>query len=195
LRRFKPTETAIFGNVPALRDRCEAAEPEVVAGMLAINPDAAMHRIVIVPNRSLSVAGLWCFYGSIVAVTLALGVWFTLYGFWPVLAYAVLEVLLLGLCLYLCWRQGHYGEVITVSADHVLIDKGDGRHVEHWEFSRYWAQLVVQEPFSRLHPPRLYIRSHGEECEIGRCLTHADRETLELRLVELIGPLGKIGSA
>ena len=162
--------------------------------MLAVNPDATTHRIVIVPNRSLSETGVWFFYTSIVAVILALGIWFTLYGFWPVLAYAILEMLLLGLCLHLCWRQGHYGEVITVSGNHLFIDKGDGRHLEHREFNRYWARLVVQEPLARLHPQRLYIRSHGQECEIGLCLTEVERETLKQRLAELIGPLGAIGS-
>lgn len=37
--------------------------------MLAVDPDAATQRIVIVPNRSLSVMGLWLFYGSIVSLT------------------------------------------------------------------------------------------------------------------------------
>ncbi|MHB8405367.1 MAG: DUF2244 domain-containing protein [Gammaproteobacteria bacterium] len=160
--------------------------------MLAVNPDTAMHRIVIVTNRSLSVTGWWLFYASI-AAALPPGIWFTLNGFWPVLAYAILEMLLLGLCLHLCRRQGRYGEVITVSSNQVLVDKGDGRHVEHRKFSRYWAQLVVHEPYARLHPRRLYIRSHGEECEVGRCLTGAERAKLEQRLAQLIGPLGKTG--
>lgn len=163
--------------------------------MLAVNPDAAMHRIVIVPNRSLSIAGPWVFYASIVTLTLALGMWFALNGFWPVLVYAIVEMLLLGLCLLLCWQQGHYGEVITVDGEHVLIDKHHGRCLEHREFNRYWAQLVVREPDTRLHPRRLYIRSHGRDCEVGRCLTEAERETLERRLAELIGPLGNTGSS
>lgn len=163
--------------------------------MLAVNPDAATHRIVIVPNCSISATGLGWFYASIVAVTLALASWYTLHGFWPVLAWAVVEMLGLGLCLWLCWRHGRYGEVITVSGGRVTVDKGDDRHREHREFSRYWAQLVVHEPGTRLHPARLYIRSHGEECEIGSCLTEEDRRSLVQRLARLIGPVGKIGGA
>ncbi|MGB9430584.1 MAG: DUF2244 domain-containing protein [Gammaproteobacteria bacterium] len=162
--------------------------------MLAINPDAPRHRIVIVPNQSLGVMGLWFFYASIAAVTLSLATWFTLNGYWPVLIFAIVEMLVLGLCLHLCWRHGRYGEVITVGDDRVMVDKGDGRQLEHREFSRYWAQLVVHEPATRLHPQRLYIRSHGQECEIGRCLTEAERESLEQRLAGLIGPMGKTGA-
>jgi len=163
--------------------------------MLAVDPDAAMHRIVIVPNRSLSVTGMWLFYASLAIVTMALGMWLALEGFWPVLVTAIAEMLLLGLGLSVCWQQGHYGEVITVNGEHVLIDKHYGRHLQHREFSRYWARLVVSEPAIRLHPRRLYIRSHGQECEVGRCLTEAERNTLEIRLAELIGPLGKTGTS
>jgi uncharacterized membrane protein len=170
-----------------------AARCEVFATVLAINPGVATHRIVVVPNRSLTVTGLWLFYSSIVVVTLAPGIWFTLYGFWPILACAAVETVLLGFCLYLCWRDGYYGEVITVSDNHLLIDRGNGQQLEHWEFSRYWAHLVVQDPLTRLYPRRLYIRSHGESCEVGRCLTEAEREALAVRLLELIGPIGKIG--
>ncbi|MDE2196646.1 MAG: DUF2244 domain-containing protein [Gammaproteobacteria bacterium] len=158
--------------------------------MLAVEPDAATRRIVIVPNRSLSVMGLWGFYFSIVMVTLAPAMWFTLQGFWPVLAYAVVELLLLGLCLYQCWRHGRYAEVITVTGERVIVDKGEGRRTQHQEFSRYWAQLVVKVPATRLHPRQLFIRSHGRECEIGRCLTEADREKFERRFAQLIGPGG-----
>ena len=163
--------------------------------MLAVNPDAATHRIVIVPNRSISATGLWLFYASIVIVTLGLASWYALHGFWPVLAYALAEMLALGLCLWLCWRHARYGEVITVSGARVTVDKSDGRRREHREFSRYWAQLVVHEPLTRLHPARLYIRSHGRECEIGGCLTEAERISLERRLAQLIGPVGAMGCA
>lgn len=163
--------------------------------MLAVNPDAAAHRIVIIPNCSISAAGLWLFYASIAGVTLALASWYALHGFWPVLAFAVLEMLVLGLCLRVCWRHGHYGEIITVSGAQVAVDKGGGRHLEHREFSRYWAHLVVRDSGARLHPARLYIRSHGEECEIGRCLTEQERRSLVRRLAELIGPVGQIGGS
>ncbi|MBU6470292.1 MAG: DUF2244 domain-containing protein [Gammaproteobacteria bacterium] len=161
--------------------------------MLAVNPDAATHRIVIVPNCSISATGLWLFYASIVGVTLALASWYALHGFWPVLAFAVLEMLVLGLCLRVCWRHAHYGEIITVNGAQVAVDKCGSRHLEHREFSRYWAQVVVRDSGAKLHPARLFIRSHGEECEIGSCLTEEERRSLVRRLAELIGPVGQIG--
>lgn len=163
--------------------------------MPAVKADAARQRIVIVPNCSISATGLWLFYASIAGVTLALASWYALHGFWPVLAFAFLELLALGLCLRASWRHARYAEVITVSGAQVTVDKGDGRHLEHREFSRYWAHLVVHDPATRLHPARLYIRSHGVECEIGRCLTEDERRSLMRRLAEMIGPVGKAGGS
>jgi uncharacterized membrane protein len=168
---------------------------EVVASVRAVNPDTAMNRIVIVPNCSISATGLWLFYASIATVTLALASWYAANGFWPVLGFALLELAGLAVCLQLCRRSGRYGEVVTVSGEQVTVDKGDGRRrLEHREFNRYWAQVVVHEPGTRLHPIRLYIRSHGQECEIGGCLTEAERLSLGQRLAQLIGPIGSAGN-
>ena len=155
---------------------------------MPIEPDAARQCIVIVPNRSITAAGLWSFFAGAGATALAVALWFALQGFWPVLGYAFLELGLLGLCLQACWRHGRYGETIRISGDRVVVEKGDARHRERREYNRYWAQLVEQVPESRLHPRRLLIRSHGRECEVGACLTEAEREILKQRLAELMRP-------
>lgn len=162
--------------------------------MLAIEPDAAFERIVIVPNRSLTVTGGWLFYGSISVVTLTLAAWFTLHGFWPVMIYAVLELGWLGCCQRLCWQRSGYGEQIVVTDDTVIVDQDRSRHRHaHMEFSRYWARVILREPETRLHARRLFIRSHGRECEVGRCLTEAERDRLAQRLAGLIGPVAGTG--
>jgi uncharacterized membrane protein len=163
--------------------------------MLAIEPDAAFQRIVMVPNRSLSVTGLWLFYGSLSVVTLALAGWFAWHGFWPVLAYAVIELICLGLCQRWCQLQAGFVEQIVVASDTVIVDQDFGRRHEHVEFNRYWAQVVMKVPDARLHPRSLFIRSHGRECEVGRCLTESERDRLEQRLASLIGPVGDAGGS
>ncbi|HET7922233.1 MAG TPA: DUF2244 domain-containing protein [Gammaproteobacteria bacterium] len=157
--------------------------------MLAIEADAGTQRIVMIPNRAMSVAGLRWFFAGISLVTLALAAWFTSRGFWPVLVYAILELSWLGGCLRLCWLRGGRAEEIVVTADTVIVDRAGRRRHEHAEFSRYWARLVMKEPDARLHPRRLLIRSHGRECEVGRCLTENERDRLAQRLGGLIGPM------
>ncbi|HET7395057.1 MAG TPA: DUF2244 domain-containing protein [Gammaproteobacteria bacterium] len=162
--------------------------------MLEIELDAASQRIVMVPNRSLTRTALWVFYGSLSVVTLVLAGWFALHGFWPVLVYAVLELVWLGFCQRLCWQRGGYSEQIVVRGESVIVDRERSHHRhEHMEFNRYWAQVVVKVPDARLHSRRLFIRSHGRECEVGRCLADDERDSLEQRLASLIGPVGNMG--
>lgn len=163
--------------------------------MLAVNPEVITHRIVIVPNRSLNLAGLVVFYTSISVVTLALAVSLTIRdGYWPMLVWAVVELVFLGVCQYWCWRQGGYGECVTVDGERITVEKGTEHYREHAEFDRYWSQVVIRDPGARLHPKRLFIRSRGKLCEIGRCLTEEERDSLAQRLAVFIGPMGHSGS-
>ena len=163
--------------------------------MPALESDAETQSIVIRPNRSITAAGLWVFYAGATLPALALALWFAAHGFWPVLASALAEMALLALCLWLCWRHSRYAELIVISGDRVVVEKGDARHRVRREYNRYWAQVVEQIPAARLHPHRLLIRSHGNECEVGACLSEAERESLKHRLAELIRPAGVWRSA
>jgi uncharacterized membrane protein len=163
--------------------------------MPALESDAETHSIVIQPNRSITAVGLWVFYAAVTLPALALALWFAAHGFWPVLVSALAEMALLALCLWLCRRHSRYVELIVISGDRVVIEKGDARHRVRREYNRYWAQVVEQVPAARLHPRRLLIRSHGNECEVGACLSEAERESLKHRLAELIRPAGVWRSA
>ncbi|HEV2213501.1 MAG TPA: DUF2244 domain-containing protein [Gammaproteobacteria bacterium] len=155
--------------------------------MPALESDAT-HRIVIRPHRSITAKGLCAFYAGVTAPALGLAWWFAVQGYWPVLACALVEMLLLALCLWLCRRQTRYVESIVIDGDRVVVEKGDARRRERREYNRYWAQVVEQIPAARLHPHRLLIRSHGQECEVGACLSEAEREILKHRLADLIRP-------
>lgn len=156
--------------------------------MPALESDAATQRIVIRPHRSITTPGLCAFYAGVTAPALALALWFAARGYWPVLASALAEMLLLAACLWLVRRQGSYRESIVIDGDRVVVEKGDAQRRVRREYNRYWAQVVEQIPEARLHPRRLLIRSHGQECEVGACLSEAEREILKRRLAGLIRP-------
>lgn len=156
--------------------------------MPALESNAPMHRVVVAPHRSITWRGLWCFYASLTTVSLAVALWFTLHGYWPVLLFAMGELALVGVSLGLGWRQGNYVEVITLQGDRLVVMKTDGRRRECHEYNRHWAQVVEKIPDARLHPRRLVIRSHGRECEVGVCLSEAEREDLMRRLAGLVRP-------
>ena len=108
-------------------------------------------------------------------------------GFWPVLPFAGLEMLLLGWALRSSMQRRHHRETITVTESDVSVELRDRETSVQLVFPRHWAQVKLRRPESRLHPSRLTIESHGRQCELGNFLTEAERQGLALRLQSLIG--------
>ncbi|HET6726297.1 MAG TPA: DUF2244 domain-containing protein [Gammaproteobacteria bacterium] len=152
--------------------------------------EAPVHCIVIAPNQSLTslqLAGLYC--GG-VFVSLAIATVLALFGYWPILVFAVLEWLAIGVCAQALTRAGRYREVITITASEVQVEKRTRKRVESMSFQRHWASVERQASGS-WYPSRLLIMSHGTNCEIGHCLTEDERRALKVRLDNLIGPINR----
>ena len=149
--------------------------------------DSAQQRIEIAPNCSLSVPAAGLFFGSLCFVSFAIAAMMALQGFWPVLPFAGLEMLLLGWALATSLRRRGQRQTIIVSDDVVRVESRSGSRCEQVVFPRHWAQVKLRRPASRLHPSRLVIESHGRQCEVGDFLTEEERRGLAQRLVRLIG--------
>jgi uncharacterized membrane protein len=149
--------------------------------------DAALQRIEISPNCSLTVQGALLFFGSLCFVSFALAGFMALQGFWPVLPFAGLEMMLLAWALKVSLDRRRRGEIITVSDDEVRVESRSGDKQVQVVFPRHWAQVKLRRPSSRLHPSRLVIESHGRGCEVGSFLTEEERRGLAIRLERLIG--------
>jgi uncharacterized membrane protein len=111
----------------------------------------------------------------------------TLRGFWPVLPFSGLEMVVLGWALKVSMARRHHRQTITVTDANVSVELSDRQHSVQHVFPRHWAQVKLRRPASRLHPSRLTIESHGRQCELGSFLTEAERRGLALRLQGLIG--------
>jgi uncharacterized membrane protein len=150
-----------------------------------------MTRIEITPNCSLSVRGALLFFGSLCGVSLTIAGLMALRGFWPVLPFAGLEMLLLGWALKVSLARRFHRQAITVTETDVSVECTDRKHYSHVVFARHWAQVKLRRPASRLHPSRLTIESHGRQCELGGFLTETERRGLALRLTRLIGRINE----
>lgn len=140
-------------------------------------------RIVIRPNRSLTRRQLQLVFALIAAVCLGIAGVFAAFGMWPVLPFAGIEVLAVGIGFYLSAQAGLETEVVSVSNDEVAIEKGRRRIRQRWVMQRAWAQIRLQAPRIRWYPSRLVLRSHGKEIELGGFLNDEERRQLagELR--------------
>ena len=111
----------------------------------------------------------------------------TYLGFWPVLPFAGLEMLLLGVALRLSLARRHHRQTIVVSESDVAVQSTIGKIHSEVVFPRHWAQVKLRRSTSRLHPSRLVIESHGRQCAVGDFLTEEERRGLAQKLSELIG--------
>ena len=127
------------------------------------------------------------FFAGMCGVCLSIAVAFAGLGFWPILPFAGLEMLLLAWALKASFGRRTQAEAIVISEREVLIEHAARGGREQVLFSRHWAQVRLRSPVSRLHPSRLMIESHGQALEVGRFLTEEERRGLANRLQRLIG--------
>ncbi len=126
------------------------------------------------------------FFLSIVAVSLGVAGGFALAGYWPILPFAGLE--LLGLGLALCWSMRHARtrEYISVDERHVRVRKAGVKRLQEYEFARPWTRVELRRPASPNWPSRLLLSSMGRSVEVGNFLTEDERDGLKKRLDEVL---------
>ncbi len=139
-------------------------------------------------HRSLTPTTARRFILIVAAGTFAVATFFTaMYGFWPVLAFAVLEMLVLCWAVRTSMRSGRVLETITITLDQVTIEHQEEGNHRFAVFPRHWARVTLHAPLAALHPSRLVFESHGRACEVGRFLTEDERRNLAVRLKQLVG--------
>jgi uncharacterized membrane protein len=143
--------------------------------------------ILLAPNCSLSAQGARCFFGGVCCGSLGIGLFFALHGFWPILPFAGLEMLLLAAVLRLSMRRKLDTQCIRISEDQIEIELHEPQRSQRIVFPRHWAQVKLRRARSPWHPSRLSIQSHGRACELGGFLTEEARCALAERLRRSIG--------
>jgi uncharacterized membrane protein len=149
--------------------------------------EAAFYSIELRPNCALSVRGALLFFASLCLVCFSIAGLFTALGFWPVLPFAGLEMLLLGWALAWSMRQRNVIERIEISHSQVTAEARRPRSHERIVFPRHWAKVTLRASHTALHPSRLFIESQGRVFEVGRFLVEEERRALAARLQQLIG--------
>jgi uncharacterized membrane protein len=143
--------------------------------------------IEIRPNCSLTVRDARLFFASACVMPFGMGGFLALRGFWPILPFAGLEMLLLAWALKVSLERRLHSQTITVTESDVSVESRRRTNTERVVFPRHWAQVKLRRPAASLHPSRLTIESHGRQCELGSFLTEEERRGLAQRLARLIG--------
>lgn len=145
-----------------------------------------MHLFELSPNCSLTSGTATLFYLSILIVSLAVAGGFAAIGFWPVLPFAGLELLGLGLALRLSLRRGRTREFIRIDERDVVVKRSGGRERMECRFSRPWTRVQLRAAPVPNWPSRLLLGSMGRTVEVGAFLTESERRRLKARLSELL---------
>lgn len=143
-------------------------------------------RIVLSPNCSISWRELVLFYLFTCVIAIAIGLFFTLQGMWLVLPFSGLEMLALGIGLYVTSRKVYRKEVITLDPNRTRIEKGVKRVTQSWEFKTPWVRIIDEPRGARDSARRLAIGMHGAAVEVGSFLANSEKDELAFKLKDCI---------
>lgn len=143
-----------------------------------INENTGLATIVLKPNNSSS----WQFNMQIVAslalIALFISIILALRGLWLIFPFAMLTVGFVFICFYLRMRANFKTEVITFDENTVVVERGCYHAEKSWKYHRIWTKIFVKKPAARGYPKQIFIRSQGEELELGSFLNKKDKEIL-----------------
>lgn len=157
-------------------------------------PDTRVRRVVIRPNRSLSWRQSMVFLAAIAVPLVVVSVVLAVRGFWLILPFAGLELVLLFGCLYTVAHAQRRCEVVSIGDALVTVEKGRARGrcadgggpQERVEFARGWVRIELAAAIGHWYPHRLWIGASGRRIEIGGFLVDDEKIKLAAELKRLL---------
>ena len=146
--------------------------------MDAATAPEALFDAVLRPHRSLSPLGFRLLMASFACAFLALGLYFTLLGAWPILPFCGLEILLLWGAFKLNYRAGRRYESVRLTPERLEVAQvqPSGAAERHAFAPPHWLAVVLEETTGGGN--RLTLRSHGRSLSIGEFLSPDERVEL-----------------
>lgn len=138
------------------------------------------YKVVARPNCSLPPGGMARVVAVLAFVSFSVAIAFGLTGAWMVFPFAGLELLAVAYAFYFIHCHAGDYESITIDGDQLAVEKRYYKNTSRIVFHRYWAQVVLRATANGEH--RLWLRSHGEEVEVGRYLNNEQRLALARQL-------------
>ena len=141
---------------------------------------------VIRPNPSMGWSNLLIVYGVMSAITLFIGILLYFRGFSLILPFSGLDVIALGIALYVTARRSNVREIVTISEGKVIVETGHKKPETKYEFEGSWTRVILQSEKQSWHPSHLFIKSGSDQIEIGKFLNENERVELANELKKAI---------
>jgi len=149
-----------------------------------LNSDGYTGHILIEPNRPISWHDNIRFLKFFALLSFLIGVIAMYHGFFLVMPFSGLEVIILAICLYLVFKRYSTCQVIYFTPVSVVIEWGETGADKRVVYQRHWSKFHVDNK-GNYNIPRLNINSKGKTTEIGAFLNFEDK----LVLIDLIKTL------
>lgn len=147
-----------------------------------------LFRAMITPYRSLSPRGLRWLLAAIAAMGGLVSLRFWFLGAWPIVGFAVVEVALAAVMLWLNHRSGRDTELVTLHPDRVQIVRtvaSGGR--EEKVLPSAWLTVSLQERPGRT--PLLELCHRGQREEIAAALGEEEKRDLAAAIRQAVWDL------
>ncbi len=150
-----------------------------------LDEEARTGRFILRPQRSATWRDNLWLVAAVAVLAVPIALYWTAFGFWPVLLVCVLHLLALTWALYKVSYALLAREVVTVGSEQITIEAGHREVERRFELTRAWAQVLLRSGARRRHNT-LIVRSAGRAVELGRFLTDDEREELAGELQRLV---------
>jgi uncharacterized membrane protein len=150
------------------------------------NENDLQKTIMVMPNRAMPWQHIMMIYLLVSGVTISIAFSFFTQGLTLILPFAGLELLALGVVLYISAWRSNIKEVVNVNEEKIRIEIGRNVPKEIYELDKAWANLVLERSWNNWYPSRLLLRSHGRQLEIGKFLNEQERQCLAIELNKAI---------
>lgn len=149
--------------------------------------DGPWVRIQARSHFSLGVGGLLALITTLSALTLAVAVVAAWQGYWPVLAIAILQVVILGKVFVRAWKSAWSVETITIDPDSIAVLQEQYAASSRLELNPAWARVILRQSAVRWHPPALWLQSGRTRVELGSFLNAGEKRELAQALNRAVG--------
>ena len=149
-------------------------------------PEKQQFAFLIRPNRSMTARGMMIFVAVVGLAVFLVALRFVLLGAWVILPFAILEIVLLAAGFWLYERASRYRETVQITRQSLQITQESVNRKQTWKFNPQWVRITLRLDPDDWYPSRLFIGAHGEQVEIGACLTNQEREELSRVLKQSI---------
>jgi len=147
--------------------------------LMSVEVDSPLFVHMSRPNRSLGpVARRWVLL-AIAAAPIGIAVLAAVFGAWPVMPFAGLEVALLALAFRVLGSHDADFERLEVGAHEVTVEARDAAQHTRFVAHRQWARVVLRERGGRCSLGLAYA---GRTVPLGRMLSDEGRRQLAERL-------------